>query len=306
MSKIKKIIKQSFWGNYLISCYHCVMCKVMPALLSDEKAVKRYYKKRFGKELDLNNPETFSEKINWYKLNSNDPLMAQCADKVAVRDYVISKGFGDCLNEVYGVYDNVDDIDIDKLPNQFVIKAAHGSHMNYIVKDKNSFDFKHAKKMMKSWLHQDIYWSGREWVYKDIPKRIIIEKYIEDDAGELRDYKFFCYNGKPYFMEYDIGRFGDKHIRNFYDIDKSLLNISDTECDSDFDIKDFPLDDSAFEKMKIIASELSKPFQQARVDFYNVNNKVYFGEITFFDGGGSTVFRPSEWNYLFSKDWYIS
>ena len=306
MSKIKKIIKQSFWGNYLISCYHCVMCKVMPALISDEKAVKRYYKKRFGKELDLNNPETFAEKINWYKLNSNDPLMAQCADKVAVRDYVISKGFGDCLNEVYGVYDNVNDIDIDKLPNQFVIKAAHGSHMNYIVKDKNSFDFKHAKKMMKSWLHQDIYWSGREWVYKDIPKRIIVEKYIEDDAGELRDYKFFCYNGKPYFMEYDIGRFGNKHIRNYYDIDKILLNISDAECDSDFDIKDFPLDDSSFERMKGIASELSKTFQQARVDFYNVNNKVFFGEITFFDGGGSTVFRPSEWNYLFSKDWYIS
>ncbi|MBQ9516647.1 MAG: glycosyl transferase [Eubacterium sp.] len=305
MSKIKSLIKQNFWGNYLISCYHIVACKVAPALMNDEKAVKRYYKKRFGKELDLSNPQTFAEKINWYKLNSNDPLMVQCADKVAVRDYVKDKGYGDCLNEVYGVYDNVDDIDIDSLPKQFVIKAAHGSHMNYIVKDKDNFDWKHAKLMMKTWLHQDIYWSGREWVYKDIPKRIIVEKYLEDETGELRDFKFFCFHGHIANIEYDAGRFGETHFRNFYDNSSNLLDINDGEFYPDLSLKRVPVNNEVFTRMQELVACLSDSFEHARVDLYCVNNKIYFGEITFFDGGGSTSFKPDKWNYLFSKDWAL-
>ena len=306
MSSFKTKIKHNFWGEYAISCYHCVMCYIMPKIIDDEKAVKKYYKKCFGKVLDLNNPKTFAEKINWYKLRSNDPLMAKCADKVGVRDYIAEKGYEECLNEVYGVYENVDDINIDLLPDKFVIKAAHGSHMNFIVKDKNNFDWKHAKKMMKAWLHQDIYWSGREWVYKDIPKRILIEKYLEDEAGELRDFKFFCYHGEPEYLEFDMGRFENKHIRNFYDMQMNLLDFSDAGCEADFDLNDFPLKSDVYLKMQQISKDLSKPFEHARIDFYYAENKILFGEITFFDGGGSTVFVPDEWNYKFSEKWKIN
>lgn len=301
---IKSAIKKNFWGNYLISISHCVRCKIEPVLISDEKAVKKYYKKKSGKELDLNNPQTFSEKLNWYKLNDRNPLMAQCADKVAVREYVTEKGHADCLNEVYGVYDRVQDIDYDSLPNQFVIKAAHGSHMNYIVKDKSTFDWKHAKKMMKTWLHQDIYWSGREWVYKNIPKRIIIEKYLEDETGELRDFKFFCFHGEPVYLQVDIGRYS-KHYRNYYDMDLNLVAIQDYDrLPIKYDYI-FPMNQEQFDHIKQICKSLSEPFQQVRSDYYLVNGKIYFGELTFFDGGGATVFSEEKWDYKFSEKWII-
>ena len=299
----KSTIKKSFFGNYLISISHCVRSKIEPALISDEKAVKRYYKKKSGKQLNLDNPQTFSEKLNWYKLYDRNPLMAKCADKVTVRDFINEKGYGDCLNKIYGVYDRVQDIDLSKLPNQFVIKAAHGSHMNYIVKDKSTFNWKQAKKMMRTWLHQDIYWSGREWVYKDLPKRIIVEKYLEDKTGELSDYKFFCFNGIPCYLQVDVGRFKD-HYRSYYAMDKCQIDINDNDSFPRLS-NHFPIQDEIFDRMKQICKDLAKPFQEVRVDFYLVNDKIFFGELTFFDGGGSTVFSPEEWNVKFSESWII-
>lgn len=157
---------------------------------------------------------------------------------------------------------------------------------------------------MHSWLHQDIYWSGREWVYKDVPRRILAERYLEDENGELRDYKFFCFHGKPLFMEYDMGRFGEKPHRNFYSIDKTFLDINDGTPNSD--LGNFPVSDDVFKKMKSICADLSADFQQVRVDLYLVNGKIYFGEMTFFDGGGSTVFSDDEWNYKFAEEWKIT
>lgn len=301
---LKQTIKKGFWGEYLISLYHCAMSKIMPKLRDDETAIKSQYKKRFGKDLDLEKPQTYSEKLNWYKLNDKDPLMEKCADKVSVRDYIKEKGYGSCLNEIYGVYEKVEDIDPDLLPSQFVIKAAHGSHMIYIVKDKSTFDWRQAKKMMKSWLHQDIYWSGREWVYKDMPKRLVIEKYLEDETGDLRDYKFFCFHGKPYYLQVDIGRY-KKHYRNYYSMDQRLLDCRDAdELPHLVDIP-FPVDHDTYNKMLNMCSELSSAFQQVRVDLYTVNQKIYFGELTFFCGGGYTVFYPDEWNYKISEQWMI-
>jgi len=298
---IKSTIKNSFWGEYLISVYHIAMCKIMPAIVSDEKAVKKYYKKKFGKELDLSNPQTFAEKTNWYKLNDKNPLMEKCADKVSARDYVSEKGFDDYLNECYGVYDSVDDIKYEALPDSFVIKAAHGSHMCYIVKDKSIFNWKQAKKMMKTWLHQDIYWSGREWVYKNVPKRLIIEKYLEDETGELRDYKFYCFNGEPRFVQYDTGRFS-QHRRNIYDLDFELMPVRyvvDRKTDEIIKKPD------CFENMIECARRLSEPFQFARIDFYLVKENIYFGEITFFSSGGGAVFEPEEYEYLFGQMWQM-
>lgn len=301
MSRIKKVIKNNFWGRYFISCYHCVMCKIAPALISDEKAIKLNYRRKCKKDLNLSNPQTFSEKMNWYKLNDKNPLMEKCADKVAVREYISNKGYEDCLNEVYGVFNKVQDIDYDSLPDQFVIKAAHGSHMNYIVKNKESFDWNRAKRMMKTWLHQDIAWSGREWVYKDIPKRIIIEKYLEDETGELRDYKLFCFNGKPTFLQIDVGR-NTEHYRNYYDMNFSFLPMRDDVPSNESAVPNKP---EKLQTMINIATDLAKPFQFARIDFYQVCNKVYFGEITFFHNSGITWFQPEEYDGIFGKYWTI-
>lgn len=303
LGKVEIMHKRSFWVSYLISELHCIECRLIPALIDDETAVKRYYKKKAGKDIDLDNPKTFSEKINWYKLNDRNPLMAKCADKIGVRDYITEKGYGNCLNEIYGIYDKVSDIDLDKLPDSFVLKAAHGSHMNIIVKDKSEINWHQAKMMMSSWLRQNIYWSGREWVYKDIPKRIVAEKYLEDEHGELRDYKFFCFNGIPQRLEYDIGRFKGEQYRNWYNIDKTLIYADDGTPYLETEYPTFT--DEQFEQMKSIAADLSSEFQHVRVDFYIVHGKIYIGELTFFDGGGSTIFTPDEWNYKFSEDWTI-
>ena len=299
MSGLKKLLKSNFWGNYLISLSHCVRCKIEPALISDEKAVKRYYKKKMGRDLDLQNPKTFNEKINWSKIYNKNPLMQQCADKVAVRDYILKKGYGDCLNEVYGVYDRVKDIDFSSLPNQFVIKAAHGSNMNYIVKNKKDFDWKHAKKMMNTWLHQDIYWSGREWVYKEMPKRIIIEKYLEDDStGELRDYKFYCFNGFVKALLLATNRQSKTAELCFDYFDDKFNHLALTNHWHP-NAKELPKKPSQFEEMISIAQDLSKGMPHVRIDLYEVNGKIYFGECTFFDAGGALIIHPEQWD----KEW---
>lgn len=299
----KDKIRNSFWGEFLISCLHIVECKVLPKVMDDETAVKKFFKKKAGYDLNLDNPRTYSEKLNWYKLNARNPLMAQCADKVAVREYVTEKGYGDMLNEIYGVYDKVSEIDIDALPEQFVLKAAHGSHMNLIVTDKSKINWRQQKMLMSTWLKQDIYWSGREWVYKDLPKRIVAEKYLEDESGELKDYKFFCFNGKAEYMEYDTGRFCGIHYRNFYDENMKFVPIDDG-CPNDETIS-LPISKEQFDKMKSIANDLSQPFLFARIDFYSLGDKLLFGEITFFDSGGFEFFNPKEYDYEFSKNWEL-
>ncbi len=293
-----KMHKRSFLESYLISELHCIECRLIPALIDDETAVKRYYRKKTGKELNLADPQTFSEKINWYKLNDRKPLMAQCADKVGVRDYITEKGYGNCLNEIYGVYDKVSDIDIDRLPKRFVLKAAHGSHMNIIVKDKKDINWRQAKMMMSSWLRQNIYWSGREWVYKDIPKRIVAEKYLEDEHGELRDYKFFCFNGSPRFLQVEAGRYGTEHVRNFYDMNWDLMPFGKEIPHSPDFIIECPI---LFDEMKRIASVLCEPFSFVRVDLYQVGSKVFFGELTYFPAGGASDFVPSEYDAVVGR-----
>ncbi len=299
---IKAKIKGNFYGKYLISEYHAFMSWFMPKVLSDEKAVKRYYKKRAGQELDLENPQTFSQKQQWYKLNAKMPLMQKCADKYAVREYIEECGYGELLNDLLGVYDNVDDIDFDSLPQQFAIKASHGSGFNIIVKDKSTLNIKQTKKMLKSWMHQNIAWGGREWVYLDMPHHIIIEKYLEDETGELRDYKFYCFNGNPAFMQLEVGRYTDHNARNFYDMEWNLLPFG----------KDIPHDPSLeipkpemFEEMKKIALDLCKPFQYVRVDLYQVGKKVYFGELTFFPAGGAPDFVPGEYDKIVGDMWTL-
>ena len=283
--------------------YHIVMSKLMPIMMNDEKAVKKYYyKKSKGKILDLNNPTTFSEKQQWYKLNGKNPLMEQCADKNDVRKYIVDMGYEHLLNVQYGVYNSVNDIAIDEMPQQFVLKAAHASGWNLIVKDKSLLDWTKEKRTMKLWLKQDIYWSGREWVYKNLKKRIVAEKYLEDSSGGLLDYKFYCFNGIPKFLQVEVGRDTIHQTRNFYDVNWTLmpfgkelkhnpeLNVKKPEC---------------FKEMIEIATRLSEPFSYVRVDLYEVKGKIYFGELTFFPAGGAPDFVPAEYDKIVGDMWDI-
>lgn len=302
MSLISKLKKSNF-GQYVISLSHCFKSWLYPKLISDEKAVIKYYKKKSGgKIVDLKNPKTFSEKLQWYKLNAKNPLMVVCADKVAVRDYLKDLGYGYLLNDIYGVYGNVKDIDFNKLPEQYVLKAAHGSGQNIIVKNKAELNVRHAKRMLKTWLKQDISWSGREWVYSKMPRRIVAEKFLKDESGELRDYKFFCFNGKPTYMQLEVGRFTDKNTRNFYDMDWNLMPFGKELPHNPDIVVEKP---EKFEEMKEIAKKLSEPFQYVRVDLYQVNGKVYFGELTFFPAGGAPDFVPSEYDKIVGDNWEL-
>lgn len=295
--------KRPFWLQYSISLYHCAMSALMPRLIDDRKAIIEYYRKKSGGHtVNLDNPVLFSEKLQWYKLNHRDPLMQIVANKYTVREYIKGIGYGHLLNELYGVYGKVSDIDFDSLPNQFVLKGTHGSGFNIIVKDKTKFNRRHARMLMRSWLHQHIAWSGREWVYEKMPRHIIAERYLEDETGELRDYKFYCFNGGPAFMQLEVGRGTDRNTRNFYDMDWQLMPFGkELPHNPDLHVERPRM----FDEMKAIAADLCKPFQYVRVDLYQVGGKVYFGELTFFPAGGAPDFVPAEYDRIVGEMWRL-
>lgn len=296
IEKIKTKIRNSYLGEIMILKLHQMESNLLPKLVSDEQAVKNYYRSRTGRELDLNAPKSFTEKLNWYKLAVHDPLMTVCADKYAVRQYISEKGYGDTLNELYGVYENVEELDLNSLPEKFILKAAHGSHMNLVVKAKANVDWKREKHLMSLWLKQDIYWSGREWVYKNIPKRLIAEKYLGDS---LKDYKFYCFNGIPRYLDVDADRYTN-HIRNYYDMDWNIMTLECSLVRSDHSVViEKPVQ---FEKMKEMATKLSEPFPFVRVDLYEVEGKVYFGELTFYQDGGFPGY-PEAWDKKIGEMW---
>ncbi len=298
---LKKKIMHSPRGVLLVNYLHEIEGSVLPKMINDDRAVRRYCKKVFHRNVDIDDPVLFYEKLNWYKLHGRDPLMGVCANKYTMRDYVSGKGYADNLNELLGVYTDVDDIDIDALPDSFVLKASHGTHMQIIVKNKSDVDWAYSKKLMRSWLRQDIYWRGREWVYKDMPRHIIAEKYIEDESGELRDYKIFCFNGEPRFIQHDMGRF-TKHVRNYYYTDWTLMDMTDYVGNDPAMTVPAP---ESLPEMLSIARDLSRDFQFVRVDFYDVMGHPYIGEMTFFHEGGSIDLIPDEWNRTIGDYWKL-
>jgi len=258
---------------------------------SDSEAVKKLYFNTFGTCPDFKNPEGYNEKLQWLKLYYRNPLMVQCADKYGVREHIKKMGYGHILNDLYGAYDSVEAVNIGKLPDRFVLKATHGSSWNIICRDKENINWFVWKLIMKSWLRQNIYVDGREWVYKDIKPRIICEKYLEDMDGNLTDYKFFCFSGEPAFIQVDIDRFG-KHKRNMYDKEWNLLPFTYNYLNSDKEI-DRPCN---LGEMLTAAKILSAGFPHVRVDFYNINGQLFFGEFTFFPESGTGIFTPPEYD----------
>lgn len=265
---------------------------------NDLEVINKLYHNFSGKYPNLENPTTFSEKQQWLKLNYHNPLMTRCADKIEVRSYIKEKGYGHILSDVLAVYNNIKEFNIQVLPNKFVLKATHGSGWNLICKDKNKINWFVWKRIMNSWLKNNIFWPGREWPYKNMQSRIICEKYLEDESGQLMDYKFFCFNGEPQFIQANRGRETNKHAQNFYDTSWKILPFGKDLTP----LPEVPINKpESFKEMVIAAANLSKPFPFVRVDFYEVNKKMVFGEMTFYPKSGLPDFKPLEYDLIIGK-----
>lgn len=259
--------------------------------ISDKKLINKNFKKRFGRKVNFKNPEYYNDKIQWLKLYWRDPLATKCADKYEVRDYVKEKIGERYLNELLGVYESVEKIDLDKLPQSFVLKGTHGSGYNIICKNKDKMNWETEYKKMKTWLKESYYLKQREWVYKNIKPRIIAERYIEEnESGQLKDYKIYCFDGEPKIIGVVFNQ-STNTKSNFYDLDWNLL---DKEIGYPSDPSAIISKPDTLDEMLELSRKLSKDFPHVRVDFYDINNKVIFGELTFTSENGMGRFHPPE------------
>ncbi len=269
--------------------------------LSDKEFLKIQYENKLNKKLNLENPVSFNEKIQWYKIYYKNNLFTQLADKYKVRDFVKEKVGEKYLNELLGKYDTPTEIDYSKLPNQFIIKVVHGSGFNIIVKDKSLINYKEIENKLLKWQKINFYKKGREWVYKDIPRTIIIERLLnENDKDVINDYKFFCFDGKIKFIQIDLDR-GNNNYRCYYNSAWEKLPFC-TQKNVFFEgevEKPTNLND-----MIEVAIKLSANIPFARVDLYSVKGKTIFGEMTFFPNNGLNEYIPKETNITIG-DYFI-
>jgi len=271
-------------------------------LFGDEKYLRLLFKYRMGYPLNLNNPQTYSEKLNWLKLYDKNPLYTKLVDKYEVKNYVAEKVGVQYIIKTLGIWDKPEKIQWDTLPKQFVLKTTHGGGNSGVIvcKDKDLLNIDLTVKRLKIAMKQNLYKDSREWPYKDVPKRIIAEEYIEDEATkELRDYKFFCFDGKVeyLFIGSERQKPGEDVKFDFFDKDFNHLILKQGHPNS----KVLPEKPSQFEMMKIIASKLSEGIPHVRVDLYEANGRVFFGEMTFYHFGGVVPFEPDEWDLKFGE-----
>lgn len=252
--------------------------------VTDYLFIKSRYREEVGLVLNLKNPSTFNEKLQWLKLYDRNPLYTLMVDKKEAKNYVASIIGSEYIVPTLGVWDCFDEIDFNQLPNQFVLKCTHDSGGTVICKDKRYFDCKKAKEKLEKALSTDYCLLGREWPYKNVPRKILAEEYLEDtEYGYLKDYKFFCFNGIVKCFKIDYGRETEHHA-NYYSPDGKLLDIGEKVCPPIFEKQlGFPKE---LEKMKLLAQELSSHLPLLRVDFYVVKGRVYFGELTLYPSAG--------------------
>lgn len=261
----------------------------------DRAAIIKLYRDYSGRAPALAAPKRFSEKLQWLKLHNRDPQQTILADKHSVRAYLEERGHGDLLCKQLACVDSVGALDFSALPDRFVIKASHASGWNLICKDKARFDQLQARRQMAAWLRMGIYWNGREWPYRNMPRRIVVEEFLEDSSGELRDYKFYCFNGTPRFIQVNSGRASADHAQNFFDLDWQLLPFGkDLAPRPDIDIPR----PAALQSMIEISRELAQGHAFVRVDLYDVSGRVVFGELTFYPASGLPDFIPDDQDFV--------
>lgn len=292
-------IKSFLCSPSAVVAYLLLACKPVARFYSDKTYLKLRYMVCFKKKLHLDNPVTFSEKLQWLKLYNRRPEYTTMVDKYAAKEYVANIIGEEYIVPTLAVYNNVGEIDWDALPRQFVLKTTHDSGGIVICRDKERLDKQAAIKKLDYALHHDNYSITREWPYKNVPRRIIAERYIESrsDTHDLPDYKFFCFDGevKAMFIASDRQKKGEETKFDYFDCDFKPLPFRQSHPRS----RVLPEKPKSFEQMKEIASRLSKGQPHVRVDLYEVQDKVYFGELTFFHFSGFAPFIPEEWDERF-------
>lgn len=267
--------------------------------MPDELYIQLNYFAHFKKFANLRNPTTYNEKLNWLKLHDRNPLYTNLVDKYEVKSYVekiIGRGY---TIPTLGVWDSVNKIDFDFLPNQFVLKCTHDSEGLVICRDKKKLDVQAAKEKLKNALAQNFFYIGREWPYKNVRPRIIAEQYMEDHTdGELRDYKFFCFDGEPKLMFVASDRGQNKTKFDYYDLEFNHVNILQKYPNASESLRR----PETFAQMIDFSRKLSNGFPHVRVDFYEVNGHLYFGEMTFYHFSGFMPFKPDKWDRILG-DW---
>ncbi len=265
--------------------------------ISDESYIKIWYLCKTGQKLNLDNPKTYNEKLQWLKLYDHNPLYSIMVDKYAVKNFVAKQIGSQYVVPLIGVWENPQDIDFASLPNQFVIKTTHGGGGGGVVvcKEKTNFDIMKAIEKLSDSMRSDGSILNKEWPYKNVHRKVIAETYMEDSKyNELRDYKFFCFNGEPKIMFIASGRMSNPEpYFDFFDMEFNHLNIKSAHpCSPEGEL---PVKPDSFDEMKKIAAKLSDGIPHVRIDLYEVNGRVYFGEYTFFHWGGCGSFEPEEW-----------
>lgn len=283
--------KYDFWAHALNRLVY---------VLPDKWYLFFRFKNRVGYWPHLNHPRTFNEKLQWLKLNDRHAEYTQMVDKIDAKKYVASIIGDKYIIPTLGVWNSVDEIEWDKLPNQFVIKVSSDSGGIVVCKDKQTLDIEKAKEKLTNGWGKNYYVHNKEYPYRDLTPRIIAEEYKEDESGyELRDYKIFCFNGEPklLFVASDRQNAGEDTKFDFFDLNWNHLPFTNGHPNS----KEHIARPKNFEEMLEIAKKLSVGIPQVRIDLYNCNGKIYFGEITFFHWSGMTAFDPVEWDFKLGK-----
>ncbi|MEQ3499757.1 ATP-grasp fold amidoligase family protein [Tenacibaculum sp. SSH1-16] len=271
------------------------------SFLGKEKYIKKKWLREFGYPLNIKNPITFNEKIQWEKIYSNNELAKRCVDKIEVHNYVKELIGEKYLNKIIGVYSNIRDIRFENLPEKFVIKASHDSGSVLVVDNKSNINQQKLRLINKN-LKLNYGKVSKEWVYDDIKPRILVENFLESgDEKSLKDYKIFCFEGKPKLIQVDFDRF-EEHTRNFYDMDWNRLDFEILYKNADYDVEKPEL----LNEMIKLSSILAKPFNHVRVDWYISQNKLIFGEMTFFPESGFGSFSSKEWENKLGSYFNIS
>lgn len=263
------------------------LCRFIP----DKLYLRLLFFKNMKQVLDLENPVTFNEKLQWLKINDRNPEYTKLVDKYEVKKYIADKIGEQYVIPLLGVWNNAYEIDFSKLPNQFVLKCNHDSKSVIIVKDKSKLNIQETIKKLNKCLKLNAYWYGREWPYKNVKPCIIAEKFMEEKKGQaLVDYKVFCFHGKAKLIEIIRGRYTENYTQDIYDIEWNNTGIGQG-YKTDENYLEKPV---FFDEMIELSEILAKDIIHVRVDWYFVNNQLYFGELTFFDGSGFVPFENKE------------
>lgn len=270
-------------------------------LIPDSWEIRYHFKKLVGYSCHLKNPRSFNEKIQWIKLHDRNPIYPKLTDKLLVKEFVAKEiGVEYVIPTLAGGYSSFDDIPFDELPNQFVLKCNHDSKSTIVCIDKTSFDYQEAKRKIEKSLHRNFYhYSGKQWGYKDIQPFVFVEKYMAEKDGQLRDYKFFVFNGVVRVVFFFEDRFEELRS-NCYDRNWNLLPVVWGARKNTNYVVPRPTN---YEEMLSIATRLATLVNNAfvRVDLYDIEGKIYFGEYTFYPGGGFDTFDPVEWDFTFGN-----